>query len=160
MHLINHCRRPHGRALWTPKLEASPKPHPPASRSINTLSTGEIDYDALALERTVKCYSSKPTQNTSTVSRVSRTIPHWAYTVRNSEEPLSALCDEYDPPSCFSTDLFCGVDVPAGNIELGGRHDGWMQRSKENAKINIGALGCVRRIVSEDESGEVNLEIV
>ena len=34
----------------TPKLEASPKLHPPASRSINTLRTGEIDYDALALE--------------------------------------------------------------------------------------------------------------
>ena len=76
------------------------------------------------------------------------------------EEPLSALCDEYDPPSCFSTDLFCGVDVPAGNIELGGRHDGWMHRSEENAKTNIGALGGVRKIVSEDESGEVNLEIV
>ena len=34
----------------TPKMEASPKPHPPASRSINMLSTGEIDYDALALD--------------------------------------------------------------------------------------------------------------
>jgi len=41
-----------------------------------------------------------------------------------------------------------------------GRHDEWMRRSEENAKINIGVLGGVRKIVSEDESGEVNLEIV
>ena len=91
MHLINHCRRPRGRAIRIPKLEASPKPHPPASRSINTLSTGEIDYDALALERTVKCYSSKPTRNTSTVSRLTDDSPLGVYGAEFGRTPFRAL---------------------------------------------------------------------